>query len=125
VISYSLDAEGAGLGLQIISCLWAANINVADGIAGKLPVGGFAAGVHVQSNDDGLLNAIIGQLSAAGLFVENSSIAFMVGGMAPGTAGMAFSAFDASILVGVKPVRVLTKETAAKVAAQDAAKAAK
>jgi len=103
VTTYSLDAEGAILGKQIIKALQAAGINVNDNTASLMPLGGFSLGVHVTGSDQALVAALSAVLVSAGhLMVAPPNIPQPSGPtMSTGTQS---DHVAATILVGIKPL---------------------
>jgi hypothetical protein len=111
VATYSLDAEGAILGQQIMASLQASGINVQNATASILPLGGFSLGVSVSGPDIDLVFSIYGILSSIGHLAvsppnsPSGGGTRMQAGTSPGTAVP-----SASILVGIKPIPVLGKQ---------------
>jgi hypothetical protein len=105
VRSYSMDAEGALLGQQIIRCLEDAGLIVVNGLTTFTPIGSLSLGVHVTATPDQVLAQ--GLASALG---GNSSLVTRYNPQEPaGGAAMILGGSDeprpeATILVGPKPI---------------------
>jgi hypothetical protein len=104
VVSYALDAEAGVLTKQIVAALKASGMNVQDGTASQMPLGGFALGVHVTSDEPDLVTGLSAILSSVGnLFVAPPNSP--QGGGAYIITGDPGPAPSVSILVGVKPAQ--------------------
>ncbi len=104
VASYSLDAEAARFGKQILVSLKACGIDADDKIASLIPIGSFWVGLHVTSTDIQFATALSTLLLDAGkLAVGRPRL--------PSEPGALISVDneaqppDAVIMVGVKPDR--------------------
>lgn len=104
VVSYSLDAEAARLGKQVLVPLKACGMKVDDKIGSLSPLGGFWVGLHVTSADSQFATALstllvdAGKLSVGRPRLPNEQGAWIsVDNEGPSP--------DAVIMVGVKPVR--------------------
>lgn len=104
VVSYSLDAERARLGKQLLVSLKACGINANDKIGALTPLGGFWVGLHVSSGDIQFATALSkllvddGKLAVGRPRLPNGRGAWIsVDNEGPSP--------DAVIVVGVKPVR--------------------
>jgi len=104
IVSYSLDAEAARLGRQLLFSLRACGINVDDKIGSLISLGGFWVGLHVTSADIQFATALSyvlvdsGKLAVGKPRLPNEQGAWIsvdYEGPTP----------DAVIMVGVKPVR--------------------
>jgi hypothetical protein len=106
--TYSLDAEGAMLGQQLMAVLRLAHITVEDNTASIMPLGGFSIGVHVSGSESDLVMTLYGVLSSVGrLFVARPD-SRSSGGAAIGTGKEGnMTPPPVSILIGVKPVPLI------------------
>jgi multidrug efflux pump subunit AcrA (membrane-fusion protein) len=105
VISYALDSEGAILGKQLIAVFGASGILVQDGTASSSPLGGFSIGIHVTGSDQELATLLRQTLSVdaqLGVAPPNSEGGGAQFEMRTGPSG---PAPDATVLVGVKPIK--------------------
>jgi hypothetical protein len=108
VTTYSLDGEGATLATQIMAVLQAASVTVDNRLASIMPMGGFSLGVHVEGSDSDLVSAIRQGLAFIGGLMVAPPNTQQSGGAALGLAPPeGEKAPDASILVGIKPVRTI------------------
>ncbi|MGA9802146.1 MAG: hypothetical protein WBQ46_02740 [Terriglobales bacterium] len=104
VVTYSLDAEGAVLGKQIIAALQAGGMKVGDQTASLMPLGGFSLGVHVSGSEQDLVIGLSEILKSLGHLVvappgsQPQQAPSISTGPAPG-------AGSATVLVGIKPVQ--------------------
>jgi hypothetical protein len=104
VSSYALDAEGGVLAGQITEALLAGGINVLDGIAGDMPLGGIELGIRVYGKD---ANAV-GEISRV---LRNAGGLDPISNDEPSSPNaMSNSPFNdprisVTVLVGVKPIK--------------------
>lgn len=100
IVSYSLDAEAARLGRQLLFSLNACGINIDDKIGSLISLGGFWVGLHVTSADTALSYVLVdaGKLAVGRPRLPNEQGAWIsVNSEGPSP--------DAVVVVGVKPVR--------------------
>jgi hypothetical protein len=100
---YAQDAEAALLAQQIVAGLRTGGIEVRPNLASVMPLGGFVMGVLVSGKDQELTSLIANTLAQAGDLVVG--LDNKPSGPSETGASSAAAAPDASILVGVKPVR--------------------
>lgn len=94
LVSYSLDAEAAVLGTQILETLGSAGIEVKGNLASIMPLGGFSLGVHVSGprSEQTLVTTLAVSLATDG-------------GLAVALPELGADGGPIQILVGVKPVK--------------------
>ena len=105
VESYALDVEGGVLAKQIIAVLLAAKLNVDDGTASVMPLGGFSLAVHVNGDESDLVIGIASVLASVGkldVAPPNSPLP-----QAPtlSVGGNPAAAKAVTVLVGVRPIK--------------------
>jgi hypothetical protein len=105
VVSYALDSEGAILAKQLISALSASGITVQDGTASSSPMGGFSIGIHVTGSDQALVGSLRRILAIAGNLLVAPANTERSGAQWEMRVGPTGPAPDATVLVGVKPIK--------------------
>jgi hypothetical protein len=121
VESYGLDTEAFSTGSQIISVLQAMKIGVADARASKVATGNMETGIHVRTTDASeivLASCLADKLDKIGKLttVFNDPVPPLRGTMIGG-GGQSFAASvpRITIMVGIKPLPLLTPNASTKI----------